>query len=287
VFERLPSIGNGKWINVGRLDYNTEGLLLFTNSGELANRLMHPRYEVEREYAVRIMGRLTDEQAQALVSGVQLDDGPARCEKVTDGGGDDDGANHWYTVVLKEGRNREVRRLFEALGLMVSRLIRTRYGMLAMPASLGRGELTELEPATSTRSSRRRGCGPPTEANSVRKGAIRARIAKAAGPIMRKARVPPSTRVIRAGRTARASPGRHRADSHPAVRGGVPPLTRRAVRDSRPPRRMRSRRVAGRASAEPRGPDIRSTSIRRRRMGGSARYAGRARAPAARAPQFR
>jgi len=146
VFERLPSIGNGKWINVGRLDYNTEGLLLFTNSGELANRLMHPRYEVEREYAVRIMGRLTDEQAQALVSGVQLDDGPARCEKVTDGGGDDDGANHWYTVVLKEGRNREVRRLFEALGLMVSRLIRTRYGMLAMPASLGRGELTELEP---------------------------------------------------------------------------------------------------------------------------------------------
>jgi 23S rRNA pseudouridine2605 synthase len=147
VFERLPSINNGKWINVGRLDYNTEGLLLFTNSGELANRLMHPRYEVEREYAVRIMGRLTDEQAQALVSGVQLDDGPARCEKVSDGGGDDDGANHWYTVVLKEGRNREVRRLFEALGLMVSRLIRTRYGMLAMPASLGRGELTELEAA--------------------------------------------------------------------------------------------------------------------------------------------
>ncbi|MEO8536253.1 MAG: pseudouridine synthase [Betaproteobacteria bacterium] len=146
VFEKLPSIGNGKWINVGRLDYNTEGLLLFTNSGELANRLMHPRYEVEREYAVRIMGRLTEEQAQTLLSGVALDDGPARCEKVSDGGGDEDGSNHWYHVVLKEGRNREVRRLFEALGLMVSRLIRTRYGALAMPTSLKRGNLEELAP---------------------------------------------------------------------------------------------------------------------------------------------
>ncbi len=145
VFEKLPSIGNGKWINVGRLDYNTEGLLLFTNSGELANRLMHPRYEVEREYAVRIMGRLTDEQMQALTTGVELDDGPARCEKVADGGGDEDGSNHWYHVVLKEGRNREVRRLFEALGLMVSRLIRTRYGTLAMPTHLKRGNLSELE----------------------------------------------------------------------------------------------------------------------------------------------
>jgi 23S rRNA pseudouridine2605 synthase len=108
---------------------------------------MHPRYEVEREYAVRIMGRLTDEQAQSLTTGVTLDDGPARCEKVTDGGGDEDGSNHWYHVVLKEGRNREVRRLFEALGLMVSRLIRTRYGMLAMPTSLKRGNLQELEGA--------------------------------------------------------------------------------------------------------------------------------------------
>src|SRR2546427_95940 len=89
VFEKLPSIGNGKWINVGRLDYNTEGLLLFTNSGELANRLMHPRYEVDREYAVRVMGRLTEEQQQTLVSGVTLDDGLARCQSVEDGGGDE------------------------------------------------------------------------------------------------------------------------------------------------------------------------------------------------------
>jgi len=147
VFEKLPSIGNGKWINVGRLDYNTEGLLLFTNSGELANRLMHPRYEVDREYAVRVMGRLTDEQRQALVSGVTLDDGVARCQSVEDGGGDEDASNHWYKVVLREGRNREVRRLFEALGVMVSRLIRTRYGVVAMPTSIKRGEWLELEPA--------------------------------------------------------------------------------------------------------------------------------------------
>ncbi len=145
VFTRLPSIGNGKWINVGRLDYNTEGLLLFTNSGELANRLMHPRYEVEREYAVRVMGRMSDEQMQMLLTGVQLEDGPATCQKVEDGGGEEEGANHWYHVVLKEGRNREVRRLFEALNLPVSRLIRTRYGSLAMPSVLKRGDLLELE----------------------------------------------------------------------------------------------------------------------------------------------
>ncbi|MCL4762048.1 MAG: rRNA pseudouridine synthase [Burkholderiales bacterium] len=145
VFEQLPSIRDGKWIAVGRLDYNTEGLLLFTNSGELANRLMHPRYEVEREYAVRVMGRLTDAQVQELRTGVELEDGPAKCEKVEDGGGDEDSANHWYNVAIREGRNREVRRLFEALGLTVSRLIRTRYGRLAMPPVLKRGEVVELE----------------------------------------------------------------------------------------------------------------------------------------------
>ena len=146
VFEKLPSIGNGKWISVGRLDFNTEGLLLFTNSGELANRLMHPRYEVDREYAVRVMGRLTDEQLKQLVEGVALDDGVARCQSVDDGGGDEDASNHWYKVVLREGRNREVRRLFEALGVMVSRLIRTRYGVVAMPSTLKRGEWQELDP---------------------------------------------------------------------------------------------------------------------------------------------
>ncbi|HVF62971.1 MAG TPA: pseudouridine synthase [Casimicrobiaceae bacterium] len=146
VFEDLPSIRDGKWIAVGRLDYNTEGLLLFTNSGELANRLMHPRYEVEREYAVRVMGRISDEQIGTLTTGVELEDGPAKCEKVEDAGGEEEGANHWYNVTLKEGRNREVRRLFEALGLTVSRLIRVRYGRIAMPSSLKRGDVYEMEP---------------------------------------------------------------------------------------------------------------------------------------------
>ena len=144
VFDKLPSVGGGKWIAVGRLDFNTEGLLLFTTSGELANRLMHPRYEVAREYAVRVLGTLEPEQQQALLAGIELEDGRAAVEKIEDGGGD--GANHWYHVVLKEGRNREVRRMFEALGLTVSRLIRTRYGTLAMPSKVKRGQTLELTP---------------------------------------------------------------------------------------------------------------------------------------------
>jgi len=167
VFEQLPPIGAGKWISVGRLDYNSEGLLLFTNHGELANRLMHPRYEVEREYAVRVMGRLSDEQTQKLTTGIELADGIAKCEKVEDAGGDEDGANHWYRVTLKEGRNREIRRLFEALGLMVSRLIRTRYGALAMPPELKRGQWTELgaeEVNALVASSGMRGNGHPQNA---------------------------------------------------------------------------------------------------------------------------
>ncbi|MEO5699424.1 MAG: pseudouridine synthase [Casimicrobiaceae bacterium] len=143
VFEKLPSIGNGKWIAIGRLDFNTEGLLLFTNSGELANRMMHPRYEVEREYAVRLMGTLGAEHKQALLAGITLDDGPAKVDKLEEGGGGE-GSNHWYHVVLKEGRNREVRRLFESLGLTVSRLIRTRYGPVAMPSKVKRGQTLEL-----------------------------------------------------------------------------------------------------------------------------------------------
>ena len=143
VFERLPRLGSAKWIAVGRLDFNSEGLLLFTTSGELANRLMHPRYGVEREYSVRIVGTLTPEQERALREGVTLEDGVARVTSLSDEGGE--GTNHWYKVTLPEGRNREVRRLFEALGLMVSRLIRTRYGVLAMPPQLKRGQQVELE----------------------------------------------------------------------------------------------------------------------------------------------
>lgn len=143
VFERLPQIKAGKWLAVGRLDFNTEGLLLFTTSGDLANRLMHPRYGIEREYAVRTLGELEEGMRQKLLSGIELDDGPAQFSKISDGGGE--GVNRWYRVTIGEGRNREVRRMFEAVGLTVSRLIRTRYGALILPTNLKRGRWEEMD----------------------------------------------------------------------------------------------------------------------------------------------
>ena len=143
VFDRLPKPRQGRWIAVGRLDFNTEGLLLFTTSGELANRLMHPRYGVEREYAVRILGELSQENTSLLKSGITLDDGQAKFLRLAMGGGD--GANRWYHVALTEGRNREVRRMFEAVGHTVSRLIRTRYGIFLLPPRLRRGKWEEIE----------------------------------------------------------------------------------------------------------------------------------------------
>ncbi len=144
VFKKLPPIKNGRWIVVGRLDINSEGLLLFTNDGALANRLMHPRYEIERQYAVRIQGELTEEEADKLLSGIELEDGLARFNAIQSAGGE--GFNRWYQVQLSEGRNREVRRMFEALGHTVSRLIRVKYGALSLPQTLPRGKLEELKP---------------------------------------------------------------------------------------------------------------------------------------------
>ena len=144
VFDRLPKPRQGRWIAVGRLDFNTEGLLLFTTSGELANRLMHPRYGIEREYAVRILGELSQENTAQLKSGITLDDGQAKFLRLSTGGGD--GANRWYHVALTEGRNREVRRMFEAVGHTVSRLLRTRYGMFLLPPRLRRGKWEEVSP---------------------------------------------------------------------------------------------------------------------------------------------
>jgi 23S rRNA pseudouridine2605 synthase len=146
VFDRLPTMKTGKWLAVGRLDFNTEGLLLFTTSGDLANRLMHPRYNIDREYAVRTLGELEEGMRQKLLAGVELEDGMAQFTKIADGGGE--GVNKWYRVVIGEGRNREVRRMFEAIGLTVSRLIRTRYGALTLPSNLKRGRWEEMEENT-------------------------------------------------------------------------------------------------------------------------------------------
>lgn len=146
VFDKLPKIKQGKWIAIGRLDMNTSGLLIFTNSGELANRFMHPRYEVEREYAVRIFGELTDEQMTMLTQGIELEDGPANFDSISAQGGE--GANHWYQVILREGRNREVRRLFEAFQLPVSRLMRVRFGPVNLPPRVKRGTMLKLEQKT-------------------------------------------------------------------------------------------------------------------------------------------
>ena len=145
VFEKLPRLRGARWVSIGRLDYNTEGLLVLTTSGDLAAHLMHPRHGFEREYAIRVQGELTPDLMRALLTGVELEDGPARFDSLVEAGGE--GRNRWYKAVLREGRYREVRRMLEAVGLNVSRLLRTRYGPISMPRTLKRGMSREMEPA--------------------------------------------------------------------------------------------------------------------------------------------
>lgn len=190
VFRRLPRLQQGKWQSVGRLDLNTEGLLLLTNSGELANRLMHPRFGLQREYAVRVLGALSNEEKKRLLDGVRLDDGMAQFASIEDGGGE--GANCWYRVTIGEGRNREVRRMFEAVGHAVSRLIRIRYGAMMLPRGLKRGVWLELDPRDIERLSAAAGPGgadparpgsrpPATRAKSEPERPARPALGKPAG----------------------------------------------------------------------------------------------------------
>ncbi|KAF1011016.1 MAG: pseudouridine synthase [Burkholderia sp.] len=172
VFDRLPPVKTAKWLAVGRLDFNTEGLLMLTTSGDLAHRFMHPRYSVEREYAVRVVGELNEASCQKLLHGVELDDGPANFLRIRDGGGE--GTNHWYHVALEEGRNREVRRMFEAVGLMVSRLIRTRHGSIPLPRRLKRGRWEELDEAEVRKLMASVGLKVAADEKGKRSGAVQA-----------------------------------------------------------------------------------------------------------------
>jgi len=169
VFQNLPGLNQGRWVSIGRLDINTSGLLLFTSDGELANRLMHPSYEVEREYAVRVHGAVSNDMLEQLQQGVELDDGPAKFNQIIDSGGS--GSNHWYHVIIKEGRNREVRRLWEAVGVEVSRLVRVRYDQFNLPKWLKPGKFRMLEEETVKRVYQRLGLTDKDQQDKTRSGA--------------------------------------------------------------------------------------------------------------------
>ena len=143
VFQNLPKIKNGKWISIGRLDINTSGLLLITNDGNLANHMMHPSKQIDREYSVRILGEVTEMIIKNIKAGINLEDGIAHVDEFEHAGGE--GANQWYKMILREGKNREIRRIIESQNLQVSRLIRTRYGPIQLPTYLKRGKFKELE----------------------------------------------------------------------------------------------------------------------------------------------
>ncbi len=213
VFRRLPKLQQGKWQSVGRLDLNTEGLLLFTSSGELANNLMHPRFGLEREYAVRVLGALSNDEKHKLLDGVRLDDGVAQFGSIEDGGGE--GSNCWYRVTISEGRNREVRRMFEAVGHAVSRLIRIRYGAMVLPRGLKRGAWMELDASDIDALRLASGGRPAAQPGAGPRGAPRRMGTTATGRV-------PATAI--GGATAEAAPptGVRPTAPRSAAAGGIP-----------------------------------------------------------------
>jgi len=233
VFRKLPRLAQGKWQSVGRLDINTEGLLLFTNSGELANQLMHPRFGVEREYAVRVLGTLDDEARAKLLEGVEIEGQKAAFKSIEDGGGE--GVNRWYRVVISEGRNREVRKLFDAVGLTVSRLIRIRYGSVVLPRGLRRGVWVDLDDNDVRLIRRLAGGGdrPPREGRGEGRGEGRSE-GRSEGRVERRG----DERNDR----GRGKRGRGAGKREPGEGGAIPnPLQqtfdKRAIREQRAPRR--------------------------------------------------
>lgn len=192
VFQNLPRLRQGRWISVGRLDLNSSGLLLLTTDGELANRLMHPSQSVEREYAVRVLGRVEEDMLKRLTHGVELDDGRGRFEEIVDTGGA--GVNHWYHVVIVEGRQREVRRMWEAVGVRVSRLIRVRYGNILLGNRTRQGHWRDLEPKQLAELYRLVGLEPPSEAKPRRPGGPQKRLHGGAGRALEGAARPSPTR---------------------------------------------------------------------------------------------
>ena len=218
VFDRLPVLRGARWIVIGRLDFNTQGLLLFTTDGELANKLMHPSSQIEREYAVRVLGNVDADMLTRLRAGVPLDDGPAHFDDIRDAGGE--GANHWYHVTLKEGRNREVRRLWEAVGVKVSRLIRVRFGPVTLPRMLRPGRWEEMDKEVMTALIESVGLAPQVPRHHKK---------SASG------KKPESATSERTPRTRLRTPGKEKAD-RAANKRPEKPSTARTRRHPRSPR---------------------------------------------------
>ncbi|ELY4157374.1 23S rRNA pseudouridine(2605) synthase RluB [Cronobacter turicensis] len=270
VFDRLPKLRGARWIAVGRLDVNTCGLLLFTTDGELANRLMHPSQEVEREYAVRVFGQVDDNKVRELARGVQLEDGPAAFKTIRFSGGE--GINQWYNVTLTEGRNREVRRLWEAVGVQVSRLIRVRYGDIPLPKGLPRGGWTELDLAQTNYLRELVGLPPETASKvAVEKDRRRMKANQIRRAVKRHSQTAGGPRQGAPARQGQAGAARPAGSARPAENTRAGNNTSRASGNARPGGNPRASGARATGSARPGSGSGRPNSGGNRRSGGGGR----------------